>query len=380
MFHKQKNVHALVTEQIKDVKKCLVLFESFIRAATVPDTSAETLQVLRDRVCKAEDAADISLRAMIDSLSDGSYLPSTKESIISIGTSCDKVANKCEYVANLVVIYGFKFPPEFSTDFNEIYDIIEAQFECLETAIAGHHNIGKLSSIATNNEAVASPEDVESAVNDGTLSTLRLKSALKAFIIFACAGITVFIMSFLKFPVSANQSITGAVIGWGLCYADYSNPVILQGNLAEILEFMSTWLINPLGAAVISFVLVLVAKKALEKRLTSMQHYDAIITIGYIAAGAFSAYSIGQNSSASVTAFYYDATGLGANILTDARITAIIGGIAIALGVLTFSKRVMMTVGSSIAGISQIDGFVVIIASALTVILWVSPFPPPNLW
>jgi phosphate/sulfate permease len=65
-------------------------------------------------------------------------------------------------------------------------------------------------------------------------------------------------MSFLKFPVSANQSITGAVIGWGLCYADYSNPVILQGNLAEILEFMSTWLINPLGAAVISFVLVFV--------------------------------------------------------------------------------------------------------------------------
>lgn len=136
MFHKQKNVHALVTEQIKDVKKCLVLFESFMRAATVPDTSADTLQVLRDSVCKAEDAADISLRAMIDSLSDGSYLPSTKESIISIGTSCDKVANKCEYVANLVVIYGFKFPPEFSTDFNEIYDIIEAQFECLETAIS----------------------------------------------------------------------------------------------------------------------------------------------------------------------------------------------------------------------------------------------------
>ena len=136
MFHKQKNVHALVTEQIKDVKKCLVLFESFMRAATVPDTSADTLQVLRDSVCKAEDAADISLRAMIDSLSGGSYLPSTKESIISIGTSCDKVANKCEYVANLVVIYGFKFPPEFFNDFIEIYDITEAQFECLETAIS----------------------------------------------------------------------------------------------------------------------------------------------------------------------------------------------------------------------------------------------------
>ena len=34
-----------------------------------------------------------------------------------------------------------------------------------------------------------------------------------------------------------------------------------------------------------------------------------------------------------------------------------------------FSKRVMMTVGSSIAKITQVDGFVVIIASALTVLL-----------
>ena len=246
----------------------------------------------------------------------------------------------------------------------------------LGAVLMGHQNIDKLSSIATNNAVTASPEQVQQAIANGTLETLKLKSALKAFIIFACAGITVFVMSYLKFPVSANQSVTGAVIGWGLCYADYSNPVILKGNLAEILEFMSTWLINPLGAAIISFVLVFIVKKFIEKWLTSLKHYDIIIKMGYICAGAFSAYSIGQNSSASVTAFYYDPTGAGANLIygnegffNGARIAAILGGLAIAVGVLTFSKRVMMTVGGSIAEISQVDGFVVIIASALTVIL-----------
>ncbi len=247
--------------------------------------------------------------------------------------------------------------------------IIIAVMVIIGAAVAGHNNIGKLSSIATNNEVIASTNDVRTAVESGTIGDLRLKSALKAFIIFACSAITVFGMSYLKFPVSANQSITGAVIGWGLCYADYSSPEILKGNLTEILEFMSTWLINPIGAAVISFALVFLVKKFIEKRLTSMQNYDHIVKCGYIIAGAFSAYSIGQNSSASVTAFYYDATGIGANILTNPRITAIIGGVAIAIGVLTFSKRVMMTVGGSIAEISQIDGFVVIIASALTVVL-----------
>ena len=247
--------------------------------------------------------------------------------------------------------------------------IIIAVMVLIGAALLGHNNIDKLSSIATNNEVIASQTDVDTAIEQGTLETLRLKSALKAFIIFACAALTVFVMSYLKFPVSANQSITGAVIGWGLCYADYSNPTLLKSNLAEIIEFVSTWLINPLGAAIISFVLVFFVKKFIEKRLTSMRNYDIIVKMGYICAGAFSAFSIGQNSAASVTAFYYDATGSGANLLTSARLTAILGGVAIAVGVLTFSKRVMMTVGGSIAEISQVDGFVVIIASALTVLL-----------
>ena len=254
--------------------------------------------------------------------------------------------------------------------------IIIALMVILGAVLLGHNSIDKLSSIATNNEVAASQEDVNAAIEAGNLADLRLKSALKAFIVFACAAITVFVMSYLKFPVSANQSITGAVIGWGLCYADYSNPEILKSNLSEILEFMSTWLINPIGAAVISFTLVFIVKKFIEKKITSMKNYDLVVKFGYIAAGAFSAFSIGQNSSASVTAFYYDATGSGANLIykdfgwfSAARITAIIGGIAIAVGVLTFSKRVMMTVGGEIAKISQVDGFVVIIASALTVLL-----------
>ncbi len=247
--------------------------------------------------------------------------------------------------------------------------IIIAVMVILGAILLGQNNIGKLSSIATNNKVVASSADVEEAIAAGTLASLRLKSALKAFIIFGCAALTVFVMSYLKFPVSANQSITGAVIGWGLCYADYSDPVILKTNLAELGEFASTWLINPVGAAAISFVLVFITNRVFEKHLQSMKHYDMVVKIGYLIAGGFAAFSIGQNSSASVTAFYYDATGQGANLLTDARLTAVIGGIAIAVGVLTFSKRVMMTVGSSIAQISQVDGFVVVVSMALTVLL-----------
>lgn len=233
----------------------------------------------------------------------------------------------------------------------------------------GANNINELSSLAENNEVLSTVVEAEEAKAQGLIADMRLKSALKAFIIFTCAALTVFVMSYLKFPVSANQSIVGAVIGWGLFHADYSNPVIRNANVYQLLKFASTWLLCPLGAAIISFVLVFFVSRFLEKRLTTLGSYDTLIKIGYLVAGAFASFSIGLNSSASVTAFYYDHTGLGANLMSSAQWTAVIGGVSIAIGVLTFSKRVMMTVGSSIADISQIDGFVVIIAMSITIVL-----------
>ncbi len=251
--------------------------------------------------------------------------------------------------------------------------IIISIFVVIGAFVGGQNNITKVAELATSNAVLASTEAVYDAVSDNAVETLKLQSALKAAVIFTCAGLTVFVMSYLKFPVSANQSITGAIIGWGLYYADYSNPEVLAVNLPQIGKFAATWILNPLGAGLIAFVIVYIFNRFIGNRLTSLSGYDSFIKIGYLIAGAFASYSIGMNSSANVTALYYDMvyseTGIAANLLTDPRLTATIGGIAIAIGVLTFSKRVMMTVGSSIADISQMDGFLVIIAMALTVVI-----------
>ena len=135
MLRKNKDVHVLITEQIKDIEKCLINFENFMRAATTPETVRETLMSLCTGVQNAEDVADRSLRAMIDTLGSEFYLPSTKEDIISIATSCDKVANKCETIASLVVLQRFRFPAKYSSDINEILAITKEQFVLLEKAI-----------------------------------------------------------------------------------------------------------------------------------------------------------------------------------------------------------------------------------------------------
>ena len=136
MLKKNSSVHTMIVEQIKDVEKCIINFENFMRAATTTETVHETLRALFIGVQDAEAGADRSLRAMIDSLSEGSFLPSTREDLISIATSCDKVANKCETVAKIIVFQRFRCPAAYAEDFNTIFTITKEQFELLENSIS----------------------------------------------------------------------------------------------------------------------------------------------------------------------------------------------------------------------------------------------------
>ncbi len=251
---------------------------------------------------------------------------------------------------------------------------IIASLVVLGAVLQGSGNLTSVNDMAVNNAVITTTEEAGAIIKEGGKEAgadLALKAGIKAAIIFTCAALTVFIMSYLKFPVSANQSITGAIIGWGLFHADYSDAAVRSTNLAQLGKFASTWLLNPLGAAIISFLIVTLYNKLLANRVSKLANYDKMIKIGYLVAGAFASYSIGINSSASVTALYYgpEVEGVKTNILSNAQLAATIGGIAIALGVLTYSKKVMMTVGNSIAPLTQVEGFLVILAMSATIVV-----------
>ncbi len=133
-FKKRTQVSLLLLEQVNDVKECLITFEGFLRAAIVPETPIETLRTLSVSVDKAEDKADESLRRMIDAL-NGQYLPSTRQDLISLGSSCDRVANKCENIARMLVTRNIRLPKEYSNDILEVVSLIKQQFTLLEQSI-----------------------------------------------------------------------------------------------------------------------------------------------------------------------------------------------------------------------------------------------------
>lgn len=134
MFKKTTPVHMLISEQIKDVEEGLVSFENFMRAAVIPETPNETLRALAASVAKCEDAADDSLRNMIESLS-GQYLPATRQDLIALASSCDRVANKCEHTSRTIVVRRVRFPKEFGNDLLEVVSLTRQQFALLSQSI-----------------------------------------------------------------------------------------------------------------------------------------------------------------------------------------------------------------------------------------------------
>ena len=228
-----------------------------------------------------------------------------------------------------------------------------AVFAVLGAVVSGHKVIDSVGSYAVNNS---------------------ITTGLAAFIVMLAATITVTGMTLIKVSVSSSQCLVGAIVGWGLSQgtADWSKTS----------GFLSAWLISPVAAMVICFALCFFAERFIEKRVKGLAAYDMVIKIGYIVSGIFAAYSLGANSAANATGIYlrvgvFDGPAQAVNrflsalhipfTVTVPLLAALIGGLSIALGVLTFSKRVMLTVGESITKLSPLTGFLVVLSCSVVI-------------
>ena len=88
---------------------------------------------------------------------------------------------------------------------------------------------------------------------------------------------------------------------------------------------------------------------------------DILIRLSMVAAGSYGAYALGANNVANVTAVF-----VGAGYLSVFS-AALIGGLSIGFGILTFSKRVMETVGKKLVRLDPFSALVVLLAQSITV-------------
>ncbi len=182
-------------------------------------------------------------------------------------------------------------------------------------------------------------------------------TVLAAFLVMLAAGITVMGMTILSLPVSTSQCVVGSVIGYGLLQG--------QSDLSATLSFLGAWIITPIGAGILGFLMYYIAEKLISDKKKSLNSYDRIIKIGYYVAGIFGAYSLGANNVANITALYS-----GELALISTTTATLIGGFSIAIGVLTYSRKVMYTVGEKITSLNQLSGFLVVFSCAIVVYIF----------
>mgnify|MGYP001042891784 CR=1 FL=1 len=214
------------------------------------------------------------------------------------------------------------------------------------------------------------------AVFGGTVTTEGLGALVAvialpvSFVVSFAAGFTVMWMTRLGLPVSTTQAIVGAIVGWNL----YSgNPT----DMHVLTRIAMTWFAGPLLAALCAIPLYLLLRRVLEESSLHLIWLDRYTRIALIIAGAFGAYSLGKNNIANVMgvfvpSFPVESASLFGMHIPGVQLLFLLGGIAIAAGVVTFSKRVMMTIGKDLFELSPITAFIVILSTALVLFLFAS--------
>ncbi len=203
----------------------------------------------------------------------------------------------------------------------------------------------------------------------GSLGTIHAQAG--AFVVAGSAALSVFGMSRLKIPVSTSQAIVGAIVGWNF----FSGIKTDQPTLTKI---VSTWVLCPVLAGGFAVLIFMAFRTFFNRARIHLLRLDLYIRLGLLSAGAFGAYSLGANNIANVMGVFINASPFNdlsiskLFTLTSKQQLFFFGGIAISVGVFTYSKKVMQTVGWSLFRLSPEAALVVVLAHGIVLFLFAS--------
>lgn len=182
------------------------------------------------------------------------------------------------------------------------------------------------------------------------LTDLNLKRAVVASV---AAAVTVTVMTLLGLPVSTSQAVVGAILGIGF--------VSRHLNLGELGKVLLCWFGTPIGGILAAVLIYKILAFFYNRLPIDLFDSDIYLRVSLILAGSYAAYALGANNVANVTAVF-----VGAGRLSVSA-ASLLGGLSIALGILTFSRGVMETVGRRLIQLDPFSALIVVLAEAVTV-------------
>lgn len=208
----------------------------------------------------------------------------------------------------------------------------------------------------------------------GATETLGRLGAVNAmggsFTVALSAALTVYFMTRLSIPVSTTQAIVGAIIGWNLFTGS-------RTDLTSLSTIVTTWVTGPVLGGLFAMLLYILIKKFKRKAKIHLIRYESFVRTGLIIVGAFGAYSLGANNIANVMGVFVPAMDLesidlGFMVLGGSQQLFLLGALAIAAGIFTYSGRVMKTVGKNIYELSSDSALIVVLAHSIVLFIFSS--------
>lgn len=208
----------------------------------------------------------------------------------------------------------------------------------------------------------------------GAAETLGRLGAVNAmggsFTVALAAALTVYFMTRLSIPVSTTQAIVGAIIGWNLFTGS-------RTNISSLSIIVTTWVTGPVLGGLFAMLLYMGIKKFKRKAKIHLIRYESFVRTGLIIVGAFGAYSLGANNIANVMGVFVPALdlesiNLGFMVLGGSQQLFLLGSLAIAAGIFTYSGRVMKTVGKNIYELSSDSALIVVLAHSIVLFIFSS--------
>jgi PiT family inorganic phosphate transporter len=177
-------------------------------------------------------------------------------------------------------------------------------------------------------------------------------------------------MTKFALPISTTQAIVGAIIGWNLFTGNRTDGKILS-------TIVAAWVAGPVIGAVFAIPLYILVKKFKNSVEIHLIRFESYVKTGLILVGAFGSYSLGANNIANVMgvflpAFNLQDLDLGIITLNSGQQLFLLGGLATATGIVTYSRRVMDTIGSNILELSSEAALVVVLAQSLVLFIFSS--------
>jgi phosphate/sulfate permease len=191
-----------------------------------------------------------------------------------------------------------------------------------------------------------------------------------SFTLALAAAVTIYVMTKFSLPVSTTQAIVGAIIGWNLFTGNPTDGSTLS-------KIVATWISGPILGAVFAILLYILINRFKKASKIHLVRFESYIKTGLIVVGAFGAYSLGANNIANVMgvfvpAFNLQNLDLGIFSLSSNQQLFLLGGLAIAVGILTYSKKVMETIGGNIVELTSEAAMVVVLAQSLVLFIFSS--------